>query len=61
VEIPHIPEKFQMPENVEGLILEHLRSMRSDIAGIREDVREIKSRLSSLEQGIAGLRRDVTA
>jgi len=50
-----------MPENVESLILEHLRSMRADIAGIREDVREIKSRLSSLEQGIAGLRRDVAA
>ncbi len=26
---------------------------------MREDIREIKSRLSSIEQGIAGLRRDL--
>jgi len=48
-----------MTEKIEHLILEHLRSMRADIAGIREDIREMKSRLSSLEQGIAGLRRDL--
>jgi len=47
-----------MADNVENLILEHLRLIRTDIGGIREDVREIKQRLTSLESALAGLRRD---
>jgi predicted nuclease with TOPRIM domain len=47
-----------MADNVENLILEHLRLIRTDIGGIREDVREIKQRLTSLETAVAGLRRD---
>jgi septal ring factor EnvC (AmiA/AmiB activator) len=47
-----------MADNVENLILEHLRAIRADIGGIREDVREIKQRLTSLETAVAGLRRD---
>ena len=45
-----------MTESVENLILEHLRAIRADVAAVREDVREIKQRLSSLEAAIAGLR-----
>ena len=45
-------------ENVENLILEHLRSIRSDVAGMRDDIREIKQRLSNLESGIGSLKRD---
>lgn len=45
-------------ENVENLILEHLRSIRTDIAGMRDDIREIKQRLSNLESGIGSLKRD---
>ena len=45
-------------ENVENLILEHLRSIRSDITGMRDDIREIKQRLSNLESGIGSLKRD---
>ena len=45
-------------ENVEDLILEHLRSIRSDITGMRDDIREIKQRLSNLESGIGSLKRD---
>lgn len=37
-----------MTDNVENLILEHLRAIRADIGGIKEDVREIKQRLASL-------------
>ena len=45
-------------ENVENIILEHLRAMRTDIAGIREDMQEVKQRLNSLEAGVGGLKRD---
>ena len=38
-----------MTDNVENLILEHLRAIRNDIGGIKDDVREIKQRLTSLE------------
>jgi hypothetical protein len=38
-----------MAENVENLILEHLRAVRSDIAALREDTREIKTRLIRIE------------
>lgn len=47
-----------MADNIENLILEHLRAIRADIGGIKEDVREIKQRLTSLEAAVAGLRRD---
>ena len=42
--------------NVENLILEHLRAIRSDIGLLRDDSREIKSRLTSVEQGMSMLR-----
>ncbi len=51
-------EGTAMTDNVENLILEHLRAIRSDIGGIKDDVREIKQRLTSLEVAVAGLRRD---
>lgn len=41
-----------MADNVENLILEHLRAIRADIGGIKEDVREIKRRLTSLEAAV---------
>ncbi len=47
-----------MTENVENLILEHLRAIRTDLGGMKDDVREIKQRLTSLESAVAGLRRD---
>lgn len=40
-------------ENVENIILEHLRGMRTDIGSIKEDVRELKSRMANLEGGQA--------
>lgn len=52
--------KTDMADNIENLILEHLRAIRSDIGGIKDDVREIKQRLTSLEAAIAGLRRAIT-
>ncbi|OGT93865.1 MAG: hypothetical protein A2286_03040 [Gammaproteobacteria bacterium RIFOXYA12_FULL_61_12] len=45
--------------NVENLLLEHLRAIRADISALREDGREIKQRLSGLETGVAGIRREM--
>ncbi len=42
-----------MMENVDSIILEHLRAIRSDIGSVKEDVRDMKSRLSNLEAGQA--------
>jgi predicted nucleic acid-binding Zn-ribbon protein len=48
-----------MPENVDNLILEHLRAMRSDITALRDDTREVKSRLTSLETAVSAMRREI--
>ena len=45
-------------ENVDNLIIEHLRAMRADIGAIRDDMREVKTRLTHVESGIASLKRD---
>ena len=47
-----------MADNVENLILEHLRAIRADIGGIKDDVREIKHRLTSSEAAVASIQRD---
>lgn len=43
----------------DNLVLEHLRALRSDVATIREDVREVKSRITSLEHSVAGIHSDI--
>jgi predicted nucleic acid-binding Zn-ribbon protein len=40
---------------VENLILDHLRHMRSAIDGVREDMREVKTRLGILENQYASM------
>jgi predicted nucleic acid-binding Zn-ribbon protein len=40
---------------VENLILDHLRPMRSAIDGLREDMREVKTRLGILENQYASM------
>ena len=47
-----------MTDNIENLILEHLRAIRADIGDVKEDVREIKQQITSLETAVAGLRHD---
>jgi len=44
--------------NVENMIIEHLKAIRADISTIKEDAREIKTRLTSVEAGIGSLKRD---
>ncbi len=41
-----------MTDNVENIILEHLRAIRSDVGNIRADVAEIKLRLGSIEMSV---------
>lgn len=50
-----------MTENIENLIIEHLRAIRADIAIIKQDVHDIKLRLSSLEGHQAALHQDTYA
>jgi chromosome segregation ATPase len=49
-------------ENVDSIIIEQLKALRSDIAGMRSEMhtefRDVKARLSHLEQSLAGVRRD---
>ncbi len=40
------------------LILEHLRALRTDVAAMRDDVREVKSRLTRVERSIAAMYAD---
>jgi hypothetical protein len=47
-----------MSENVENLILEHMKKIQAELSGIRQDGAEIKSRLSSIESGIARIARE---
>lgn len=48
-----------MTDNVENLILEHLRAIRGDITALRDDSREVKSRLTSLETAVSSMRREI--
>ena len=47
-----------MMDNIENLILEHLRIIRADLSTVKDDVREIKTRVTSLEAAVGGLKRD---
>ena len=40
-------------ENVDSIIIEHLRAIRADIASIKDDIREVKTRIAHVEAGIA--------
>ena len=47
-----------MSNSIESPVLEQLRAIRADIASVKEDTQEIKSRLVIVESGIASLRRN---
>ena len=40
-------------------VLEHLRAVRSEFGEFREDMNDVKRRLTSLEVSVANLRGDV--
>ena len=47
-------------ENVENIIIEHLKGLRSDVAAMRSDMqaefKDVKARLNHLEATLAGHR-----
>ena len=47
-----------MSDNIENLILEHLKRLQAEQTAARERDQEILSRLSHIESGIARLTRD---
>jgi hypothetical protein len=48
-----------MTDNTENLILEHLKRFQAGQERIVAELKEIKSRLSQLEIGVAGIRGDI--
>ena len=50
-----------MTENLENLVLEHLRALRAGQDRIENELKDIKSRLSAVETGLNGVRRDLVA
>ena len=46
-----------MIENVENLIIEHLKALRGEVAAVKADTEEIKERLRSHDASIIELRR----
>ena len=49
----------KMTDNIESLVLEHLRAIRATQADHGERFSRIESRLSNLEVTVAGMRRDL--
>jgi hypothetical protein len=45
-------------EDVNNLVLEHLRAIRTDMRDLRDTLMEQGQRLTRIEIGLAGLRRD---
>ncbi len=53
------PQITPMSDTPENLVLELLRALRGDMVGLRREVRDVRDRLSALELGVAGIRRDL--
>jgi hypothetical protein len=43
----------------DNLVLELLRAIRGDIGVLATDIRDVKHRLTLLEMGVSGVRRDI--
>ncbi len=48
-----------MTDNAENLILEHLRALRADVSYIKTDVRDLKLRMSSMENYMASFHLEI--
>ncbi len=49
-----------MNNNIDSLVLEHLRHIRAKVDQISEDINELKNRTSGLESSIVLVKREVT-
>ncbi len=47
-----------MAENIDNLILEHLRAIRADLQTVKQDTEWIRSRMTAVETSIARVTRD---
>lgn len=47
-----------MTENIDSLMLEHLKALRLELADVKADTTDIKSRLRSIDSSIIDLRRN---
>ena len=47
-----------MSDETSNLIIEHLKALRAEVASVKADTSELRTRLGHVETGIAGLRRD---
>lgn len=51
-----------MSENVENIVIEHLKALRNDLREFRtaheQDMKDIKQRLNHVERGIISLKHD---
>lgn len=50
-----------MADNVQSIVIEHLRALRAGQDRIEADLGDIKGRLSAVETGLNGVRRDLVA
>ena len=47
-----------MTDNLDNIVLEHLRALRTGQDRIETGLKKVKQRLTGVESGIAGLRRN---
>lgn len=47
-----------MTDNVENLLLEHLKAIRADLGSLKADLKENTQRLGRVEVSLVSLRRD---
>ncbi len=47
-----------MTENIDNLMLEHLKALRLELADVKADTTDIKSRLRSIDSSMIDLRRN---
>ena len=47
-----------MTENVENLLLEHMKRFQATLERIEQELRELKTRQNETHTGVLGLRRD---
>lgn len=50
-----------MSDNIDNVILEHLKAIRAEMASVKTDTREIRSRISSMESSLARLSRETSS
>jgi chromosome segregation ATPase len=48
-----------MTDEVQNLVLEHLKAIRLDIGTIKSDIRELTNRVGRIEISMTSLRRDI--